>query len=145
MSLLQTMTSPLALQRAKARAKLLAREDRLLKAELVRMRQEAGLTQAMVGELMGTSQQAVNKIERYDSDPKLSTLRRYANAVGVLVEHRATKDVGQSIGAASATRWGSASRITSKTFATELVVRSMTTVGWTGSTSADLRVPARAA
>ncbi|WP_244629298.1 helix-turn-helix domain-containing protein [Clavibacter capsici] len=145
MSLLQTMTSPLALRKAKARAKLLAREDRLLKADLVRMRQEAGLTQAMVGELMGTSQQAVNKIERYDSDPKLSTLRRYANAVGALVEHRATPDVGQSLSAASATRWENLSGVTSATFATELVVRSVTMAGWMGSKSAHLRVPTRAA
>ncbi|MDN5558781.1 MAG: helix-turn-helix domain-containing protein [Ruaniaceae bacterium] len=41
-----------------------------------------------MAKLLGVSQQAINKFERYDSDPKLSTIRRYANAVGVLVEHR---------------------------------------------------------
>ncbi len=70
------------------RAKALAREDRELKVALVHARRGAGLTQADVAKLLGVSQQAINKFERYDSDPKLSTIRRYANAVGVLVEHR---------------------------------------------------------
>jgi DNA-binding XRE family transcriptional regulator len=81
----------------RARAKVLAREDRELKIELIAMRRDAGLTQKQVADLIGVTQQAINKLERYDSDPKLSTLRRYANAVGALVEHRVTQDVGQSL------------------------------------------------
>lgn len=89
----------------KARAKLLAREDRLMRVDLVRIRRENGLTQQDVAELMGVSQQAVNKLERYDADPKLSTLRRYSNAVGALVEHRVAADQGQSLAIKVRTGW----------------------------------------
>jgi transcriptional regulator with XRE-family HTH domain len=47
----------------------------------------AGLSQREVAEIMNISQQAVAKIERSDSDPKLSTLRRYANAIGLQISH----------------------------------------------------------
>ena len=43
---------------------------------------------------MGVTQQAVHKLERHDSDPKPSTVRRYANAVGAVVE------VGGGVGVA---------------------------------------------
>ena len=89
----------------RARAKVLAREDRAMKTELIKLRREAGLTQKQVAEIIGVSQQAINKLERYDSDPKLSTLRRYANAVGALVAHNVVPDVGQSIWLAAAPRW----------------------------------------
>lgn len=68
----------------KARAKILAHEDRELKAELIRIRIESGLTQKDLAGIMGVTQQAIHKLERYDSDPKASTLRRYANALGAL-------------------------------------------------------------
>jgi len=95
-------------ERVRARAKVLARADRTMKAELVRLRRAAGLTQAQVAQIMGVTQQAVQKFERYDSDPKLSTLRRYTNAIGALVEHRVTADVGQSVPLASGGRWDAA-------------------------------------
>lgn len=53
------------------------------------------MTQKDVAELLGISQQAVQKFESYDSDPKMSTLARYANAVGALVTHSVEPDVGQ--------------------------------------------------
>jgi transcriptional regulator with XRE-family HTH domain len=93
------------LRLARIRAKLLAREDRQLKRDLIRLRESSGLSQREVAERIGITQQAVNKFERYDSDPKASTIRRYANAVGALVEHRVTLDVGQSEWIASAGTW----------------------------------------
>jgi transcriptional regulator with XRE-family HTH domain len=90
---------------AKARARLLARSDRQLKMDLVAQRRRAGMTQKQVAELLGISQQAITKLERYDSDPKLSSLRRYANAVGAIVEHRVTPDRGQSARLAASSRW----------------------------------------
>lgn len=81
----------------RARAKVLAREHRTMRTELVQLRRNAGLTQGDLAERMGVSQQAISKFERYDSDPKLSTARRYANAVGALIEHRVERDRGQSI------------------------------------------------
>ncbi|MBT1620607.1 helix-turn-helix domain-containing protein [Curtobacterium flaccumfaciens pv. poinsettiae] len=90
---------------AKARAQLLARSDRQLKSDLIAQRRRAGMTQKQVADLLGISQQAVTKLERYDSDPKLSSLRRYANAVGAIVEHRVSPDVGQSALLAASSRW----------------------------------------
>ena len=90
----------------RARAKVLAREHRVMRSELTLLRREAGLSQGDVAERMGVTQQAVSKFERYDSDPKLSTVRRYANAVGALVAHRVERDQGQSIMLASSrTTW----------------------------------------
>lgn len=88
------------------RAKVLAREHRHLRAELVRVRTENGLTQADVAQLLQITPQAVSKLERYDADPKLSTLARYANAVGALIEHRVTVDHGQSLVLAASSPWG---------------------------------------
>lgn len=93
-----TRTAPfLDSKRVRERAKYLAHEDRLLKTELVRRRRDRGLTQQDVADLLGISQQAVQKLERYDSDPKMSTLARYANAVGALVSHQVEFDAGQSL------------------------------------------------
>ncbi|MDR2374222.1 MAG: helix-turn-helix domain-containing protein [Bifidobacteriaceae bacterium] len=55
--------------------------DRLL-VSLRDMRRAKGLTQAQVAERMGVTQPTVAQLERYDANPTLSTLRRYALAVG---------------------------------------------------------------
>jgi transcriptional regulator with XRE-family HTH domain len=79
------------------RARILAKNDYKLRRDLVQARRDAGLTQPEVAERMGISQQAVSKLERYDSDPKLSTLRRYAHAVEAVVDHKVTPQAGQVI------------------------------------------------
>lgn len=93
------------------RAKVLAREHRKLRADLLRVRHENGLSQADVAELMDITPQAVSKLERYDADLKLSTLRRYANAVGALIEHTVECDRGQSIPLSAESPWGTAPTI----------------------------------
>lgn len=45
-------------------------------------RRAAGLSQAQVAQLMGTTQSAVSDLERRTPDVILSTLHRYARAVG---------------------------------------------------------------
>lgn len=95
-----------AISPVRARAKVLARADREMRADLVRIRREAGFTQKDVAERMGVSQQAINKLERYDADPRQSTLQRYAVAVGALVEHRVYVDRGQSTYLAADNGWG---------------------------------------
>jgi transcriptional regulator with XRE-family HTH domain len=77
------------------RAKMLAKNDYKFLADLVRVRVDGGLTQEDVADRMGISQQAVSKLENYNADPKLSTLRRYAHAVGALVAHVVEPDSGQ--------------------------------------------------
>lgn len=49
---------------------------------LAERRDLAGLTQAAVAQRMGTSQSAVARLERGEVDPHLSTLDRYAAAIG---------------------------------------------------------------
>lgn len=77
------------------RAQALAANDYKLIADLVEVRKQNGLKQQDVADLLGISQQAVSKIESHDSDPKLSTLRMYANAIGALVAHAVEPDTGQ--------------------------------------------------
>ncbi|MEG3615588.1 helix-turn-helix transcriptional regulator [Isoptericola haloaureus] len=70
----------------------LVAEDRRLLDDLIESRKRAGMNQAAVGEAMGgISQSAVARIESGERDPHLSTLRRYALAVGVEVVHRVRK------------------------------------------------------
>jgi DNA-binding XRE family transcriptional regulator len=77
------------------RARFLAEEDYQLLRKLIELRKQLGVTQAMVAERLGISQPSVAAFERYDSDPKLSTIRRYAQVVGLLVGHKVDVDNGQ--------------------------------------------------
>ncbi|MGC9667716.1 helix-turn-helix domain-containing protein [Planosporangium sp. 12N6] len=65
-----------------------ARGRRDLLAELVAERRAAGLSQAEVADRMGTSQPAVARVEAGAVDVRLSTLQRYAAAVGRHIEVR---------------------------------------------------------
>ncbi len=60
-----------------------ALKERRLLRELASRRVELGLSQKIVAELMGTTQPALARLERGEIDPKLSTLERYAAALGV--------------------------------------------------------------
>ncbi|HEV7898412.1 MAG TPA: helix-turn-helix transcriptional regulator [Planosporangium sp.] len=62
------------------------RQDLL--ADLIAERRAAGLSQAEVAERMGTSQPAVARVEAGAVDVRLSTLQRYAAAVGRQLEVR---------------------------------------------------------
>src|SRR4051794_41964340 len=54
---------------------------------LVRTRKQLGLSQADVAGRMGRSQPSVSDFERIGGDPHLSTIRRYALAIGTEVHH----------------------------------------------------------
>jgi DNA-binding XRE family transcriptional regulator len=60
----------------------MAARRRVLTDELVARRLELGLTQTQVAATMGTSQSAVARLEAGDGDVRLSTLERYAAALG---------------------------------------------------------------
>lgn len=66
---------------APLREHLAINDDELLEA-LVAMRKSKRLTQDEVAERMNRSKTAVSNFERLGSDPHLSTIRRYAAAVG---------------------------------------------------------------
>ena len=66
----------------------------LFRWQLVRVRLQRGLTVNDVAERMGIAPDAVvDQMERPDSDPHLSTVRRYAMAVGALVAHDVITEV----------------------------------------------------
>lgn len=81
--------------KSQRRANALAKADFDFMRELVRLRKENGLSQQDVATRLGISQASIADFERYDNDPKLSTIRRYAHAIEVLVVHGATHDDGQ--------------------------------------------------
>lgn len=57
------------------------RRRRLL-ADLAARRQSAGLSQTEIAARMGTSQSAVARLEAAEGDVRMSTIERYAAAVG---------------------------------------------------------------
>ena len=75
-----------------ALAEALAQEDQHLLHALVMRRRELGLSQTAVAERMGVSQAAVSLFERVGNDPRMSTVRRYARALGILVRHHLDHD-----------------------------------------------------
>lgn len=71
----------------------------VLLRELIQARQRAGLTQAQIAEKMGTKPPAVTRLETSLSgnrhSPTLSTLKKYASAVGCKLEvHLVSGKVG---------------------------------------------------
>lgn len=68
---------------------LVAAQDQLMR-DLVAARESAGLTQEQVADLMGTNQATISRFESRTADPHMSTLRRYAKAVGVTIGYEVT-------------------------------------------------------
>jgi transcriptional regulator with XRE-family HTH domain len=62
---------------------------------LVRERQRLGLSQTEVGARMGTSQSAVARLEAGDGDLRVSTLQRYAAALGRDLRFRLVRGDGR--------------------------------------------------
>ncbi|MBK5229472.1 MAG: XRE family transcriptional regulator [Actinobacteria bacterium] len=63
-----------------------ALERRQLLRALAKRRTQKGITQQIVAERMSTSQSAVARMEAGEVDARLSTVERYAAAVGQRVE-----------------------------------------------------------
>ena len=68
-------------------------ERRRLVADLAAQRRSAGLSQTEVAARMGTSQSAVARLETGDADVRVSTLERYAAAIGRQVAWQAHPDI----------------------------------------------------
>ncbi|MFT3943617.1 MAG: helix-turn-helix transcriptional regulator [Ancrocorticia sp.] len=73
----------------------LVEADNDMRWALIQARKQAGLSQLDLAELMGVKQPTVAKFEREDNDPRLSTLRRYALAVGATIAHQVTSSDGK--------------------------------------------------
>ena len=72
-----------------------AARRRELVRELVALRASQGLSQTAVAARMGTTQPVVARLEACDLDSRISTLERYAEAVGVELEIRLTERGGR--------------------------------------------------
>jgi transcriptional regulator with XRE-family HTH domain len=66
----------------------MAKRRRALAEALTARRLELGLSQTEIGARMRTSQSAVARLESGDADIRLSTLERYAAAVGQRLDWR---------------------------------------------------------
>jgi transcriptional regulator with XRE-family HTH domain len=66
----------------------MAEHRRALAAELAAGRKALGLSQTAVAARMGTSQSAVARLEAGDGDVRLSSLERYAAAIGLSLRWR---------------------------------------------------------
>jgi DNA-binding XRE family transcriptional regulator len=73
-------------------------ERRRLVADLATRRRSAGLSQTEVAARMGTSQSAVARLETGDADVRVSTLERYAAAIGSQLEWQARARPGEDLG-----------------------------------------------
>lgn len=65
-----------------------ALRTRQLLRSLAERRRDLGLSQTVVAARMGTSQSALARLEGGESDPRVSTVERYALAVGQEITHR---------------------------------------------------------
>lgn len=70
---------------SRRRARLLARAAEQLHAKLLRARKLRQMTQLQVAEILGVKQPTVAAFERYDNDPRLSSIISYAHAVGATI------------------------------------------------------------
>jgi DNA-binding XRE family transcriptional regulator len=77
------------------RADFLVEGDMRMLDALVEIRKSRSLSQREVGRIMGISQPSVAQFEAHDSNPRLSTIRRYAMAIGALIRHEVVADGGQ--------------------------------------------------
>jgi transcriptional regulator with XRE-family HTH domain len=75
------------------RAEQLVESHALFMRELVTLRKERNLSLELVGTRMGISPSAVALFEDHDSNPTLSSIRRYALAVGAKIEHTVIDDL----------------------------------------------------
>ena len=71
-------------------------KDRLLE-DLVSLRKEHKLSQQTVAERMGVSQPTVAAFERYEANPTVSSIIRYAMAVDALLDIKVVDDCGEGV------------------------------------------------
>jgi ribosome-binding protein aMBF1 (putative translation factor) len=84
----ETVASRTAVNPTFPRLVAAAARRRELVRQLVQLRTSSGLSQTAVAATMGTSQPVVARLEAGDLDSRISTLERYADAVGVELEMR---------------------------------------------------------
>lgn len=79
-----------------ARAIELVRSDSDFLDALIKLRVSNGISQETVAERMGVTQPAVAAFEREDSNPTLSSIRRYALAIGAKITYEVSSVFSKS-------------------------------------------------
>ncbi len=80
-------------------ARELAEADLRLIAQIRAKREERGLTQRQLGRLLNVSQATVSEFESGQIEPRMQTIRRYAHALGIRIEHTVRDaDLGYQLG-----------------------------------------------
>jgi len=69
-----------------------ASADNDMRWALIQARRDAGLSQRELADYLGVKQATISRFESPENDPRLSTIRRYATAVGALIAHRVTTE-----------------------------------------------------
>lgn len=82
---------------SQCRAVFLEESDARLIRDLIELRLQLGVSQQDLADRVGVAQSTIAAFERYDNDPKLSTIRRYAHALGALIRHSVERDRGQLV------------------------------------------------
>lgn len=88
-------------------ARILAENDLNLLWHLRAIRTDLDITQTELAQRMGVTQPAIAAFESQGNDPKLSTIRRYAHALGVVVDHAVAVNAGDNAARSRLDRWGS--------------------------------------
>jgi len=83
------------LEAVRRRADACVEADDSLRSSLVALRKSRGLTIAEVSDRTGLSEKTIRAFERYDADPRLSTLRRYAVAVDASYRHEIIEEAAR--------------------------------------------------
>jgi transcriptional regulator with XRE-family HTH domain len=86
-------------------AQQLVAEDRDLIEALIALRLHRGLTQTEVAEQLDRNKSVVSNFERLGADPRPSTIRRYAVAVGARIRHIVEDAYGNELKHSKADGW----------------------------------------
>jgi transcriptional regulator with XRE-family HTH domain len=70
----------------------LVKADHDMLRDLVWLRRKAHMRQEDVGAKFGVTQPTVQAFERVGNDPRLSSIRRYALAIGARITHKVERD-----------------------------------------------------
>jgi transcriptional regulator with XRE-family HTH domain len=81
--MMSTLNELMASRSAESKARIKERTDKLRREIILsKLREEFSLSQTELAIAMGVKQPTLAKIERTSNDPKLSTLKRYVEAMG---------------------------------------------------------------
>lgn len=88
----ENVLTPELVEHLENRAEILIDNDTDYIENLIAIRKANGLSTREIANRISVSEETILDFESYHSDPKLSLLRRYAHAVGAIVNHSVIQD-----------------------------------------------------